>query len=331
MGQTQMWTVANARDTDANWTSANPVIGPGVLIVVISTDPGVLSDQIKIGDGVSTYTALPILNAAGNGAYLGIATTGTTPPTLTENAYYFATANGTFTNFPTGSGPVVIASTNYLSVISYDESTTHWTATNILNTSSIPAATLAAVLTAGFTGTYPGSGRILLSDAAGGTINLQANPTANSISVSKGAKAANLLLGRAEIIGATNQGVIVESGQGTAQPSIIVTDFTSSFLNTIQGQSLVANIVNQMPTQPGELAANNGGIASVSVSSVTSFTITHGLPFTPRRIMITPEGTATFAAAWCTGGYVTGIGGTTFTINFPAAQTGLMKFFWQAF
>lgn len=48
--------VRHKRDTSANWTSQNPVLLSGELIVV-DTDSGEV--RFKIGDGVKTYTQLP--------------------------------------------------------------------------------------------------------------------------------------------------------------------------------------------------------------------------------------------------------------------------------
>ena len=44
------------RDTNANWTSKNPVLLNGEMILV-DTDDGEL--RAKIGDGAKTYTQLP--------------------------------------------------------------------------------------------------------------------------------------------------------------------------------------------------------------------------------------------------------------------------------
>ena len=55
--------ILNRRDTAANWTSINPVLGPGEI--------GVESDgenpRFKLGDGVSTWTELPYFGAGGGG------------------------------------------------------------------------------------------------------------------------------------------------------------------------------------------------------------------------------------------------------------------------
>ena len=49
------------RDTSANWTSNNPVLLDGEIIVV-DTDSG--ETRFKIGDGVKTYTQLPFEDEA---------------------------------------------------------------------------------------------------------------------------------------------------------------------------------------------------------------------------------------------------------------------------
>lgn len=49
-------TVKNRTDTAANWTSKNPVLAEGEIIVV-QTSAG--ETRLKIGDGVKTFTQLP--------------------------------------------------------------------------------------------------------------------------------------------------------------------------------------------------------------------------------------------------------------------------------
>lgn len=48
--------IRHKKDTSANWTSKNPVLLDGELILV-TTDSG--ETRFKIGDGVKTYTQLP--------------------------------------------------------------------------------------------------------------------------------------------------------------------------------------------------------------------------------------------------------------------------------
>lgn len=45
------------RDTEANWTSANPIIGDGELAITKDTTP----KKIKIGDGTTAWSSLPYL------------------------------------------------------------------------------------------------------------------------------------------------------------------------------------------------------------------------------------------------------------------------------
>lgn len=48
--------IKQRRDTSANWTSANPVLLNGEIILV---DTAAGDTRKKIGDGVSTYSQLP--------------------------------------------------------------------------------------------------------------------------------------------------------------------------------------------------------------------------------------------------------------------------------
>lgn len=52
-------TVKNRTDTAANWTSKNPVLAEGEIIVV-QTSAG--ETRLKIGDGVKTFTQLPYID-----------------------------------------------------------------------------------------------------------------------------------------------------------------------------------------------------------------------------------------------------------------------------
>lgn len=56
MTKTIQATVKNRTDTAANWTSKNPVLAEGEIIVV-QTNAG--ETRLKIGDGVKTFTQLP--------------------------------------------------------------------------------------------------------------------------------------------------------------------------------------------------------------------------------------------------------------------------------
>lgn len=49
------------RDTSSNWTSANPVILNGEIIIVDTAEG---ETRFKIGDGVKTYTQLPFEDEA---------------------------------------------------------------------------------------------------------------------------------------------------------------------------------------------------------------------------------------------------------------------------
>lgn len=51
--------IKTRKDTDANWTSANPVLLDGERILVVMTCGKV---REKIGNGTSTYTQLPFVD-----------------------------------------------------------------------------------------------------------------------------------------------------------------------------------------------------------------------------------------------------------------------------
>jgi hypothetical protein len=53
--------IQNKRDTSSNWTSNNPILLDGEIILV-DTAEGEL--RAKIGDGVKTYTQLPFSDEA---------------------------------------------------------------------------------------------------------------------------------------------------------------------------------------------------------------------------------------------------------------------------
>lgn len=51
--------IKNRKDTSANWTSKNPVLLDGEIIIVYTDAGGV---RLKIGDGTKTYTQLPFID-----------------------------------------------------------------------------------------------------------------------------------------------------------------------------------------------------------------------------------------------------------------------------
>lgn len=61
------------RDTGANWTTANPVLASGEI--GFETD----TNQIKVGNGTLTWTALPYASGAG-GASVEVSTTAPASP-----------------------------------------------------------------------------------------------------------------------------------------------------------------------------------------------------------------------------------------------------------
>ena len=57
MGNNQISTrIKNKRDTDENFSSGNPVLLNGGMIIVDDNTGGL---KLKFGDGVSTYSQLP--------------------------------------------------------------------------------------------------------------------------------------------------------------------------------------------------------------------------------------------------------------------------------
>lgn len=96
MTKTIQATVKNRTDTAANWTSKNPVLAEGEIIVV-QTSAG--ETRLKIGDGVKTFTQLPYTDenvlskiknyTAGNG--ISISDDGTI--SVTTATYYTGTAD----------------------------------------------------------------------------------------------------------------------------------------------------------------------------------------------------------------------------------------------
>lgn len=57
MGNNQISTrIKNKRDTDENFSSGNPVLLNGGMIIVDDNTSGL---KLKFGDGVSTYSQLP--------------------------------------------------------------------------------------------------------------------------------------------------------------------------------------------------------------------------------------------------------------------------------
>ncbi len=126
--------------TLAQWTSENPIPNQGEIVI----ESGGAVMKVKCGDGVTHYLSLPYLFTGAGGEYLGMATTGTTPPGLTGTAYYFTVVNGTFTNL----GGVTLPATSLLGIINFNGVST-WTATEILDTSAIGVQDFQSVLNNG--------------------------------------------------------------------------------------------------------------------------------------------------------------------------------------
>ena len=75
-------------------------------------------------------------------------------------------------------------------------------------------------------------------------------------------------------------------------------------------------------------ASVNAAVSTATGTTLTAVTVTHGLSWTPSNIIITPtDGTSGAALA---GYWISGIGSTTFQVNF-IAFTGTLNFNWQAF
>lgn len=49
------------KDTKANWTSVNPVLEDGELVIEVDGT----TRKLKCGDGVTKYTSLPYISAGG--------------------------------------------------------------------------------------------------------------------------------------------------------------------------------------------------------------------------------------------------------------------------
>lgn len=137
-------------NTTAGW-NADTVTIPVFGELVCEQTGGV--PLYKIGDGINIYNDLSYLSVP-ESDYLGMATTTTSPPSLTTDAYYFTVVTGNFIYL----GGIVVPATSLFAIISYSFSTTSWSYSVIIDTSTFPAPTLQAVLNAGNTA----------SDASGG-------------------------------------------------------------------------------------------------------------------------------------------------------------------
>ena len=55
------------RDTEANWTSNNPILAAGELALSTDTDP----PKLKVGDGTNNWTTLTYITGEGGGVGFG--------------------------------------------------------------------------------------------------------------------------------------------------------------------------------------------------------------------------------------------------------------------
>lgn len=136
----------NTTDGWASDSTTIPVLGE----VVIEQQPSG-NIKFKLGDGYSTWSALPYQYTDGSGAFVGVAVPSTVPPVFADNAYYLCNEPGSYINFPTDGvgGYVIVPSDNILGVISYDTISGFWIYTEIISTSTAVYGTLDQVLEAG--------------------------------------------------------------------------------------------------------------------------------------------------------------------------------------
>ena len=59
--------IRSRRDTPANWTTVNPVLGLGEIGVELSADISI-GDKIKIGNGIDVWSDLPYSGGGGGGS-----------------------------------------------------------------------------------------------------------------------------------------------------------------------------------------------------------------------------------------------------------------------
>jgi hypothetical protein len=166
--------------------------------------------------------------------------------------------------------------------------------------------------------------RTLKSGDWSGTICTTVNPVPTYVG-SLSNRHTSRTQGQFQAFDATNN-PLMTVGQLGGQGFLIINDSASTgankFVPNVSGQ-----YVNACPRHDGEIALNSGGNANTTLSSSSTWIITHGLGWTPNRIMTQPRSLINPANSY----YVSAITSTTFTITFNLPISGVFSMDWQAY
>ncbi len=125
--------------------------------------------------------------------------------------------------------------------------------------------------------------------------------------------------------GATIAAIYNNSGQGT----ITLKDDASAYGTNIISGAATATRTNTTPDHDGIFATNDGNTySSGAVGPVSTLVVTHGLTFTPTRVIFVP--TDGPSGNILIGYWISAIGATTFQVNFATPFTGTLNGYWQA-
>lgn len=115
-----------------------------------------------------------------------------------------------------------------------------------------------------------------------------------------------------------------------SQGTLVLKDISPSiFAVTLKAATLTGNHGLLEPDHDGTIATNDGlPYASAPLVGAPSVVITHGLSFTPTRVVFVPTDAASGGALQ--GYWISAINPTTFTVNFAAPFTGNLNGYWQA-
>lgn len=119
---------------------------------------------------------------------------------------------------------------------------------------------------------------------------------------------------------------VANFGQISGQGYLLIYDSATGGANKLI-PNLAGTYTNAGPNNDGTLLTNDGGNASTTLTATNTWTITHGLSYTPSRIMTQAKSLFVPTISY----YVSAITSTTFTITLSASVTGAFNLDWQAF
>lgn len=319
--------------TLAALTAENPIPAQGETIVELSTTVGVSSKE-KIGDGITRYNDLPYSSGGYVPGSVGSLQEVTDTGDRTSNTMYVGAALTDETQY-TDNGIIVKHNGNVYAKVAIDSTTGGGMLAVTEPTGVFGGVILGSTLTDDRIYQLPdASGTLALEGASGSLQEVTAVGADTNIPIFIGDLGANtgvyISAATAQIeVSATSQVGMAMIGMGGGQGTLFMNDRGSNKQTQIKAGTLTTDRVITTPDKDGVLVLGDGGYSSQVLAAASSMTITHGLPYTPSRIQVTPVTSNAGSSGYFVG--APGITSSYFTIGFATPQTGTIAFYWQAY